>query len=104
MKFDNIALDLTKSGIDQFLLTGAKAWYEYKDGKRTDNQLGVTYEVAMPHRMLEKISVHVKDINAIEPKMQQVTFQNLQLSIYANFRNPNELGVSATADKIKEVK
>lgn len=103
MKFKDIFIDQEKSGISQFLLTDVRDWIEYKDGKRTDKILGKIYEVAMPKRMLEKMTVHVRGNSSLTPKMQQVSFQNLQISIYSNYRNPSELGVNAIADGIKEV-
>ena len=105
MKFTQIFLNEKKSGIDQFLLTSSNPWMEYKDGKRTDQRLGTTYEVALPHRMLEKMTVHVKDDEgSLKPKMQEVRFTNLQVTIYPNYRDPRELGVKATADTIQEIK
>lgn len=105
MNFNSVFIDLNKSGINKFLLTGVKAWYKYKDGKRTDERLGTTYEVALPNRMLEKISIHVKgDAGTLTPKLQSVSFKNLQVSTYPNYRNPNELGVSASADAIEAIK
>lgn len=105
MKFSKIYIDTKKSGIDEFLLTGLTPWFEYKDGKRTDKRLGSTFEVALPHRMLAKMTVHVKDDEgSLKPVMQEVRFTNLQVTIYPNYRDPRELGVKATADTIQEIK
>lgn len=105
MNFKNIFVDTRKSGIDQFILTGVTPWMEYKDGKRTDKRLGTSYIVALKRHFLDKITVHVKnDENSVAPKMQEVKFTNLQVTIYPDYRNPRELGVKATADAIQEVK
>lgn len=105
MKLQNLYLDLNKSGLNSFLLTGKKPWFNYQNGKRTNEQLGTTYEVALPNHQLDKINVHVKDDNGtVEPNMQQVKFKNLEAEPYPNYSNPSEVGIRATADAIYEVK
>lgn len=104
MKLNSLKIDTKKSGFEQFLLTDVSPWYEYADGKRTEKLLGYTCEVALPAHQLDKIRVHVTGEVAIKPRLQQVNFKNLEISLYPNFSNPSEAGLKCTADAIQEVK
>lgn len=104
MKMTNLVLDPEKSGFTQFLLTDVKPWYNYKNGKRTDEKLGTTCEVALPQHQLDKISVHIAGEISLKPRLQQVAFKNLEISLYPNFSNPSEAGIKAQAESVREVK
>lgn len=105
MIINEMYLDTEKSGFNGFLLVDSKPWLEYQDGKKTGKILGTTYTVAMTGHQLDKINVHIaNDSVNIEPKMQPVNFQNLQVKLYADYHNAAQVGITATADAINAVK
>lgn len=104
MKINSLKIDTKNSGFDSFLLTAVKPWYAYEGGKRTDKLLGYSCEVALPQHELDKITVHVTGEVAIKPRLQQVAFKGLDISLYPNFSNPAEAGLKCTAEAIQEVK
>lgn len=101
MNINNMYLDGKKSGFTGFLLVEIKPWLEYRDGKKTGKTLGTTYTVAMTGHALDKIAVHVaENAPSITARMQPVTFKNLQLKLYPDYRNAGQIGITATADAI----
>lgn len=44
---------------DTVLITGVKPWFEYENNRRTDKQLGHTYEVVMPEAAYDKFDIKV---------------------------------------------
>lgn len=104
MQLNSLKIDTKNSGFDQFLLTGVTPWYAYADGKKTDQLLGYTCEVALPQHALDKIRVHVSGEVALKARLQQVNFKNLEIALYPNFSNPAEAGLKCTATAVQEVK
>lgn len=60
-------------GSDTAILVGQKPLYEYKDNKRTDNQIGMTYTVlAFQNGSMESVNVKVegaKELNISEEEL-----------------------------------
>ena len=105
MKINSLKIDTKNSGFDSFLLTNVTPWYAYEGGKKTDKLLGYTCEVALPKHALDKIKVHVSSEVALKPRLQSVSFKNLEISLYPNFTNPSEAGIKAEATAVvQEVK
>lgn len=104
MKINTLKIDTKNSGFDSFLLTDVAPWYAYEGGKKTDKLLGYTCEVALPKHALDKVRVHVTGEVALKPRLQQVVFKGLDISLYPNFSNPAEAGIKAEAEAIQEVK
>lgn len=104
MKLNSLKIDVEKSGFSQFLLTAVRPWYAYEDGKKTDKLMGYSCEVALPQHDLDKITVHVTGEVALKPRLQQVAFKGLDISLYPNFNLPSEAGIKAEASSVQEVK
>lgn len=98
-------LDIKKSSFTGYLLIDAKPWDEYQNGKKTGKTLGTTYTVAMTAHQLDKIAVHIaENATNLVPRMQPVSFKNLQLKLYPDYRNAGQVGITATAEAINTVK
>lgn len=61
-----IFVDVEKTLGDGIMLIGADDWFEFKDGKRTDNLLGCRLNLVLPGRKFEKINVKIADKKAEE--------------------------------------
>ena len=59
MDIKDIVIDAYKTVGTDLMLVSVLPAYEYDNGKRTDNILGYKYEVVLPHRAYEKLSVKI---------------------------------------------
>lgn len=83
------------------LLTNISPAFAYTDGKRTNNVVGYRYEVVLPERVFEKLSVRVdgeKRLELPENETPQVVFEGLKMSLYWT---PQGHNVKTTAENIK---
>lgn len=112
MKISNVRLDALQiagnaEGIG--LLIGMTAGFDYVDGKRTDNQSHIKYEVVFQDNLYEKEVVKVsgtKPIVTPEQLAQQkgkikVKFKNLSGKFYR--ANSGEYNLSASADGVEVI-
>ena len=99
MKISQIVIDTNKSVGRKLALTDVAPVYKYINGQRTDSIDGYRYTVCMLDggKGYEKLSVKVageKQIELNADEMQLVTFDNLELHVYAM---NGAVNVSATA-------
>lgn len=112
MKISNVRLEAVQiagnaEGIG--LLIGMTAGFDYVDGKRTDNQSHIKYEVCFPDNLYEKEVVKVmgtKPVVTPEQLAQQkgkikVKFKNLSGKFYR--ANNGEYNLSASADGVEVI-
>lgn len=111
-------LDITKIKLTVNQITGnpegkgilleERAGYDYVDGKRTENQTHVKYQVVFPENNFEKVTVKVPGTKSVvnpEQLAQQgkvnVKFKNLTGKIYR--KNSGEYDISVSADSLEVV-
>nr|WP_316616986.1 hypothetical protein [uncultured Ruminococcus sp.] len=85
----------------KLFLVAVKPVYDYKDGHRvSDEPVGYKYEVALPEKHMEKISVRIGGACQIEEpeSFLEVVLEGLQLSLYWT---PSGHQIKATASKIR---
>lgn len=112
MKISNVRLDALQiagnvEGIG--LLIGMTAGFDYVDGKRTDNQSHIKYEVVFQDNLYEREVIKVpgtKPIVTPEQLEQQkgkikVKFKNLSGKFYRT--NSGEYALSASADGVEVI-
>jgi len=56
-------------GMNSCLILDTSKSFEYVDGKRTDNQLGIRYDCVLPNNKFEKISIKV--LGETEPSISR---------------------------------
>jgi hypothetical protein len=91
------------------LLTRMSAGYDYEDGKRTDKQTHIKYEVVCPDNLFEKIIVKVpgvKPVVTLEQLEQQrgkitIKFKNLTGKFYR--KNSGEYALSCSAESAEVI-
>lgn len=84
-------------------LVDVKPRFEYSNGKRTDKISGYGYTVVLPEKQFEKLTVKIdgdKKMDAPADGYTDVTFENLELSIYWS---QGQYAVSAKATGIHVV-
>lgn len=83
MRITDLKIDLGSIGSKLWLVNVAPA-YQYADGKRTETVKGYRYEVALPERNLDKISVTIDGKQLLETPdgYAEVTFTGLEVFIY----------------------
>ena len=59
MDIKDVVIDAYKTVGTDLMLVSVLPAYEYDNGKRTDNISGYKYEVVLPHRAYEKLSVKI---------------------------------------------
>ena len=99
MRTSQLVIDANKSVGRKLALTDVAPVYRYSNGQRTDNIEGYRYTVCMLDngKGYEKLAVKVagdKQIELNSDEMQLVSFDNLELHVYAMNGTVN---VSATA-------
>lgn len=88
MNLKNITLTAEQVlGGDTAILTGQKPLYEYKDNKRTDNQIGMTYTVlAFQNGSMETVNVKVENAKPIDISDDEIVEANKSLTfIFVKF-------------------
>ncbi len=74
-----------KSVGQHLILTSVRPAYEYANGSRTDSISGYRYDIVMPDRAYEKLTVKIEgepQINLDEGESIEVIFEGLELFIY----------------------
>lgn len=87
----------------KLFLVAIKPAYNYVNGQRvSDEVVGFKYEIALPEKEMEKISVRIDgDCQMKEPdSFQEVTLEGLNLSLYWT---PSGHQIKATASRIRPV-
>lgn len=100
LNLSDLIIDPRSVGKKLFLVA-VKPVYDYKEGKRvSDVPVGFKYEVALPEKHMEKISVRIDGASQMEEpdSFTEVIFDGLQLSLYWT---PNGHQIRATANKIR---
>lgn len=109
MRLNKMTLTLSQvCGDRPLILTGVSPTFEYKDSKKTDNQIGVTYEVVAPSQGYEKLRVKVADKTMFITQAEIETMNEQSEDIFVSFENfeakiytiNGETQVSAKASKI----
>lgn len=99
MKVTDLIIDKRTVG-NKLLLVDVSPYYEYVDGKRTENVKGHKYVVAMPDRAFDKLAVKIEgklqEEVAIEGECVEVVFDTLELFVYW-MNGGYEVGARATA-------
>lgn len=87
----------------KLFLVAVKPVYEYREGHRiSDEPIGFKYEIALPEKHMEKLSVRIDgDCQMEEPdSFLEVALDGLALSLYWT---PNGYQIKATASKIRPI-
>ena len=85
----------------KLFLVAVKPVYDYREGHRvSDEPVGYKYEVALPDKHMEKLSVRIDGACQMEEpdSFCEVVLEGLQLSLYWT---PNGHQIKATASKIR---
>lgn len=83
------------------MLIGVSEIYNYVDGKKIDTIIGYKYEVVLPDKMYDKLSVRIlgdKKLDMPENETPTVIFEGLEMNLYWS---PQGHKVSASAENIK---
>lgn len=91
------------------ILISQRPAYEYSDGKKTGNQIGITYEVVFPDNLFEKASVKVAGTQPAITEEQlkknsgkiKVKFKNLTGRFYR--ANSGEYALSCRAEGLEVI-
>lgn len=84
MNIRDLRIDPASLGKRKFLVDVRPA-YEYKDGKRTDTVTGYRYEIALPDRAMDKLSVRIDGEQKMLPPEEgfiEVEFTGLEIGMY----------------------
>lgn len=105
MNILDIVVDANKTVDNHLLVTSVKPYYLYEGGQKVDKIAGYRYEVTLPERKFEKISVKITGNQRLSLDDSQdylpVIFENLELKLYWR---PSGYNIAATASNIKVVK
>lgn len=90
-------------------LISQKPYYEYVDGKKTENQIGIKYDAVFPDNLFEKTAVKVASKQAVITDEQlkknsgkiQVRFTNLSGRFYRT--SSGDYALSCKADGIEVI-
>lgn len=104
-----IALQITGSNDAAGILLRILPGYEYQNGKRTDMQTHVKYEVVFPENNFEKVTVKVPGIKPVVSEEQlglqkgkiKVKFKNLSGKFYRT--NSGEYALTCSADGVEVI-
>jgi len=97
MRVQDLIIDPRRSLGNKLWLCNVMPAFEYKNGSRTDNIVAYRYEIALPERNLDKISVRIDGQQLLEAPngFVEVKLEGLELSIY--WSNGNyQVGAKAT--------
>ena len=85
----------------KLFLVAVKPAYDYKDGHRiSDEPVGYKYEIALPEKHMEKLSVRIDGACQMEEpdSFQEIVLDGLKLELYWT---PQGHQIRATATKIR---
>lgn len=100
----DIIVDVEKTVGKDFRLVDIFPVYKYEDKKRTDEIIGYKYDVVLPDRKFQHLTVKILGEKKLEIGNSDVSvvFTDLSLSLYP--RDFSSYGVSATATDVKPAK
>lgn len=101
MDIKNVVIDSYATIGKNALLVGVSPAYAYEGGNKTDKVIGYKYEVVLPEKMYDKLTVKVlgdKKLDMPENETPLVLLDGLSLSLYWT---PQGHKVSATAENIR---
>lgn len=101
----DLAIDIRVLG-DEYILTAVNPTYEYVSGQRTSNVIGYRYTITLPQCGYAMLDVKIAGVQQIELKAGEtmpVVFDDLTVRPYVNYRNHNNLAVTASATGIHKV-
>ena len=102
MNILDLIIDSEKTVGKKLLITDVRPYYSYDGNQRLDKIAGYRYEVTLPERKFEKLSVKIAGNQRIALEDNQdympVVFEELQLKLY---RTPSGYNIAATASNIK---
>mgnify|MGYP000124727882 FL=1 len=103
MNLLNLVIDSAKTVGHNLLLTDIRPFYEYDgNNQRLDKISGYKYEVTLPERKFEKISVKIAGNQRVSMDdscdYMPVVFDDLQLKLYWT---PSGYNISATAKNVR---
>ena len=105
IRSSQIAVDVEKTiGSPPFWLASVSEEWEYKDNKRTGNQLGYKYVIALPQLAFEKVPIKIpgkRQVDLQEGEICEVSFTGLELRVYV--QNGGGLALTGKADSISLV-
>ncbi len=104
-----ITFPMLTNGLDSSILTNFQAIYEFskETNKRTDKQIGISYEIVLDSNNYEKLVVKTSDLKpaiSLEELEKAKTpircsFEGFKARFYRNYRT-NTYALTASADKI----
>lgn len=103
MDIKDVVVDAYATVGKNLMLVGISPSYSYQDGVRTNAINGYKYEIVMPERMYEKLSVRIlgeQKLEMPENDTPQVLLDGLTISLYWS---PQGHKVSASAENIRLV-
>lgn len=103
MNLLSIVIDSEKTVGNNLLLTDIRPYYEYDgNNQRLDKISGYKYEVTLPERKFEKISVKISGNQRVSLDEScdylPVVFEDLQLKLYWS---PHGYNISAVASNVR---
>ena len=105
MNILDVTIDAIASVGKNLLLTDVRPYYAYEGNKKLDKVVGYRYDVVMPEKKFEKLSVKTEGQQKIELSDSidylPVEFDGLKLRLYNLSGGYN---VSATANNVRVVK
>ena len=103
MDVNNVIVDSYATVGKNLMLVSVFPSYNYDNGTRTDTINGYKYEIVMPERMYEKLSVRIpgeQKLEISENESPQVFLDGLTISVYWTKQGHK---VSAVAENIRLV-
>lgn len=103
MEIPNLVIDVASSVGEILILVAVKPSYAYINGTKTDQLEGFRYDLVLPERSYDKLSVKIageQKLELSEGETQFVTLDGLSLKLYWS---PQGHKISATADNIRLV-
>ena len=97
MKLTDLVIDNNATLGTKLLLVNIQPFFDYVNGKRSDVIKGYRYEVAVPLRNYDKLSIKIEGSKQLElsSNCQEVVFDGLELYLY--FLNGSyDIGARAT--------
>lgn len=101
MDVSHLAIDSYASVGKTLILVNVTPSYAYENGTRTDKLEGYRYEIVLPEKAYEKLSVRIPGEQRIEVSEGDTPFVSLDGLSLKLFWTPQGHKVSATADNIK---
>lgn len=101
MNIKDVVIDAYATIGKSCMAVGVTPAYAYENGQRTGTVIGYKYEIVMPERMFEKLSVRIlgeQKLEIPENETPTVYLEGLTMKLYWS---PQGYKISATADNIR---